>query len=294
MSDQPTNEYDVEFDIPPSSLLPEMVNDLIAQAVTENATDMHVDPVRGEYVLRFRVDGLIHEKGKLTRAEGRRLVNQIKVASRLDIERIYMPIEGQFRWGNEQDGRDIRVTMVPTLGLEALHMRLLVRPDESRDVEQLGMSGADRENVLTALRHPHGLVLVSGVTGAGKTTTLYAMARTRHLAGRVIMSIEDPVEFDLDYVRQLQVDEERGLTMAAGLRVLLRMDPDVLLVGEVRDTPSAITAARAAQAGRLVMATIHARDAAAALDTLQYLSVPDYVVGGALRLIVSQNLVRRL
>ena len=144
------------------------------------------------------------------------------------------------------------------------------------------------------MQWPHGLVLIAGPTGSGKTTTLYALTDLEDLRGQIAASIEDPIEFDLPLVRQLEVDEKRGITMMQGLRTLLRMDADVLMIGEIRDADSAIVAARAVLAGRLVLATIHARDAAAAVAAMRYLGVPAYVLASSLRMVVAQNLVRKL
>lgn len=275
--------------------LPESLRGLVAQAVAETATDIHIDAWGSEAVLRFRVDGTIQVKEPLTYDQARRLINQVKVAAGLDVPTIYRPLEGHFRWSGSDGYRDLRATIVSTASRhEAAHLRLLTPPEQWHDVGNLGLGARDREVVERALGTAHGLVLISGPTGSGKTTTLYALTGLTDLRGQVAASIEDPTEYDLPYVRQLEVKEKHGFSMEEGLHTILRIDPDIILVGEVRDSGSARIAARAALAGRLVMATIHARDAAAAVEAMHYLSVPYYILGGALRLIVAQDLIRTL
>jgi len=274
--------------------LPELLRELVEHAVREGATDVHIDRIGRDFLVRFRVDGMVHEKYALDHGEGQRLVNQIKIAAEMEIEHTHAPHESQFHWEFNGSRRDIRVTLIPTFDTEVAHLRLLTAPEDWRDVKNLGMSERDLQRVERAMADPQGLVLVSGPTGAGKTTTLYALAGMHELRDRVAASIEDPVEFDLDYVRQLRVDHRHGIDMGEGLAVLLRMDPDILLIGEVRDRESAVTAAHAALAGRLVMATVHARDTASAIESMHYQSVPYYILGGAIRLVICQNLVRRV
>ncbi|MCF7958526.1 MAG: Flp pilus assembly complex ATPase component TadA, partial [Phycisphaerae bacterium] len=182
----------------------------------------------------------------------------------------------------------------PTGNSEAIHLRVMTVPEKLNDVTQLGFSAKHMDICQETMRTPSGLILVTGATGAGKSSTLYGLASMLDLETKVGMTIEDPIEYNMPFLRQLQVDTAHGLTMNEGLRTILRMDPDVILIGEIRDEQSAMTAARAAMAGRLVIATLHATDAAGAVDALQYLSVPSYVIGSTLRLVIAQSLVRRL
>ena len=268
---------------------------VVGQAVDDGATDVHIDAAADQAALRFRVDGVIQAKERLSPAQARRLLNQIRVAARFPMEAAFVPLEGQFRWCNERTARDVRVTVVPTFGRqESAHLRLLLPLEHWRETSQLGLRPRDLERIESVVRKPHGLALVAGPTGSGKTTTLYALAGLDNLRRKVCASIEDPVEFELPFVRQLEVNERRGLTMAEGLRTLLRTDADVLLIGEIRDAESARTAAQAALAGRLVLASIHGRDAAGAIQAMSYLCVPYPILGGALRLVVAQGLVRKL
>ena len=269
--------------------------DAIERAVNEAATDIHIDMWGEQAVLRFRVDGVVHDKGDVSYEEARRLINQIKVAANMDLGTVLSRQESHFRWYSQDRCRDIRATVVATAPKhEAAHLRLLTLPAEWRDVRNLGLEDRDLETVESILRHPHGLVLIAGPTGSGKTTTLYSLTALTNLRNQIAASIEDPAEFDLPYVRQLEINERRGFTMQEGLKTILRIDADIVLVGEIRDAASATIAARAALAGRLVLATIHAREAAMAIRAMRYLSVPDYVLGGALRLVIAQDLLRKL
>jgi len=279
----------------PFASLPQPLFGIISEAVEQRATDIHLDPTDDTATLRFRVDGAVHLRQIMPYDMFRRIINQLKVAAELDIDGSFVPLEGQFRWQQAGDIRDIRVTIIPTSPRrQAAHLRLLIRPENGFTTDRLGLNERELFNVHNAMRNRHGLILVAGPTGSGKTTTLYALTSLEDLKQRVAVSIEDPVEFDLPGVRQLEVDETHGITMEQGLRTLLRVDPDVLVVGEIRDKTSACIVARAALTGRLALASVHGRDAAGAIEALHYLSVPYYILGGALRLVIAQNLVRRL
>jgi len=241
-----------------------------------------------------RVDGIIHPKMLLSSMEGRTLLNQLKSASGLDFVRSFTPTEGQLAWPDGDMRWEIRVTFTPVRDRESAHLRLLSVPRNQWDIANIGFLPADQEKVTAAVGSLNGLVLITGATGSGKTTTMYSLASLMDLSAATAYSIEDPVEFRLPYVQQIEVDEQHGLTMHEGLRTILRMDPDLILVGEIRDGDSAMVAARAALSGRLVLATIHAQDAAGAIDSLHYLGVPHHVIGSSLRLIIAQNLIRRL
>jgi len=272
---------------------PEPLNTVLKEAVSEHATDVHIDVVERQVVVRFRVDGMLRHKQKFSLESGRRLMNQVKVAAKLDVERIYSPVESQIAYRNGQVRKHLRVTVVPTWDEESVHLRVLSVPADVLDLGRLGFGESDIERIQTGLRAYHGLVLVAGPTGAGKTTTVYSLLSYLKLESKIAVSIEDPIEFDLPYLRQMEVDERHGLSMSEGLRTILRMDPDVMFVGEIRDRASAVTASHAALAGRLVMATIHGQDAAAAIEAMHRFSVPYHILGDTLRLVISQNLVGR-
>ena len=273
---------------------PEPLNTVFINAISEDASDIHLDTLSGGVFVRYRVDGIIHEKQFLSLEMGQRLLNQVKVAANFKIERAFSPMESQIEMHVEGVKRDLRVTLIPTGEEMAVHMRFLSAPFKELDIGSLGFDEDDQDKISSVVRSPHGLILVSGRTGAGKTTTLYSLVSLLDLRTSVAVSIEDPVEFNLPGLRQLEVGEDRGLTMSQGLRIFLRMDPDVILVGEIRDRESAIATAQAALAGRLVIATIHAKDPASTVEALVHLSVPRYILGNMLSMIIGQSLARKL
>ncbi len=278
----------------PTARYPDPLKTLIWNAVLEKATDIHLHSIADGLRVLHRVDGMIHPKQVLAPAQGRKLLNQLKAAAGMTIARSFSPLEGQIVWPDENVHWEIRVTFTPVRDRESAHLRLLSVPRDEWDMARLGLAPADREKITSVVRSPSGLVLITGATGSGKTTTMYCLASLMDLRTTTTYSIEDPVEFKIPYIQQIEVDEHHGLTMHEGLRTILRMDPDLILVGEIRDGDSALVAARAALSGRLVLATIHAQDAAGAIDTLHYLGVPYHIIGSSLRLVIAQNLVRRL
>ena len=277
-----------------ASSFPDPLKSLIWNAVLEKATDVHLHSVAQGLRVLHRVDGLIHPRAFLPAAQGRRLLNQLKSAAGLTIVRSFSPLEGQIVWPDEDMRWEIRVTLTPVRDRESAHLRLLSVPRDEWDMSSLGFCARDQEGVSSIVHSPNGLVLITGATGSGKTTTMYCLASLMDLRTTTTYSIEDPIEFKIPYIQQIEVDEVHGLTMHEGLRTILRMDPDLILVGEIRDSDSALVAARAALAGRLVLGTIHAQDAAGAIDSLRYLGVPSHVISSSLRLVIAQNLVRRL
>ncbi|MHC4535325.1 MAG: GspE/PulE family protein [Planctomycetota bacterium] len=274
---------------------PDPFKTIIWNAIYENATDIHLNAAEGGTLILYRVDGIIHEKRLLSETEGRQLINQIKTAAKLNATKSFMPQEGQIKWPDDETLRDIRVTVVPAgKNAESAHMRILSFPQDGWQISKLGLSKDNLENISSTINSMNGLVLVSGATGSGKTTSMYSFASLADLKTKMAFSIEDPIEFHLPYAQQLEVDDRHGLTMYQGLQTILRMDPDLVMVGEIRDRDSAIVTSRAALSGRLVLATIHAKDAAGTIDALHYLGVPYYIIGGSVKLIVAQNLMRKL
>ena len=243
----------------------EALDFLLNDAASANATDIHVHAIPGGYSVRFRVDGVIHEQLALNQEDGRRILGQIKVAANLPIERQFVPQEGQIKWMTDSVKQNMRVTIVPGRERDSVHMRILSTSMQYLTGKELGLRQEDTEKFRRAWTSPHGLVLIAGRTGSGKTTSMYSAVSAMDLKTHIGYSIEDPVEFDLPYLQQLEVNVRQGLTMSVGLRTVLRTDPDILLVGEIRDQESAIVTTKAALAGRVALATIHARDVTAAL-----------------------------
>jgi type II secretory ATPase GspE/PulE/Tfp pilus assembly ATPase PilB-like protein len=279
---------------PNANSYPDLLHTLVWNAIMDNATDVHLHCVDEGVRVIHRVDGVITPKAVLSPREGRRLLNQLKSAAGLTVVRAFAPLEGQIDWRDEDATWEIRVTLTPVRRRESAHLRLLNMPKDNCDLSGLGFSTSERDCIASTIRSMSGLVLMTGPTGSGKTTTMYGLASLMDLRTTTTYSIEDPVEFRLPYAQQIEVDERHGLTMHEGLRTILRMDPDLILIGEIRDQDSAIVAARAALSGRLVLATIHARDAAGAVDALHYLGVPHHIIGSSLRLVIAQNLLRQI
>lgn len=270
------------------------LNTFLLNAIAERATDVHLHSTDEGIRVLYRVDGIVHPKIVMPRPQGRKLLNQIKAAAGLDAVRTFNPLEGQIHWPQGDSKLDIRVTLTPIQEHESIHLRMLRLPADGWNVETLGLAKKDQRTVSNTIHTQSGLVLICGGTGSGKTTTMYSLASLLNLNTTTAYSIEDPVEYTLSYAQQIEVDERHGLTMHEGLRTILRMDPDLIMVGEIRDKDSAIVAARAALSGKLVLATIHAHDAAGAVDSLHYLGVPMQIIGSALRLVIAQNLVRKV
>lgn len=274
---------------------PDPLKSIIQNALQEQATDVYFNAVEKGLLILFRVDNAVQEKALFTAEQGTQLVNQAKVAAGIKATSLMKPEEGQIRWVSpDQHRHDIRVTMVPVKTKESAHLRFLSFKQQWWDLENLGMGQNDLAKVSSALNSLNGLILVTGITGSGKTTTMYSITAKQDLSKLAAYSVEDPIEFNLPYAQQMEVDEHQGFSMQQGLRTILRMSPDLIMIGEIRDKDSAITATRAAISGRLVLATLHAQDAAGAVDALHYLGVPYYIIGSSLRLIIAQNLVRKL
>ncbi|MFW6151400.1 MAG: GspE/PulE family protein [Verrucomicrobiota bacterium] len=275
--------------------MPAQAAGLLDKAIKEKATDIHIDPVGpNAYRICHRVDGVIHAISELPFSEGKHLINQIKVASQLTPDHTFVPIESRMVYSQYSSQKEIRVTIMPTTRGEATHMRILAPPEEIIEPSELGISKPILNQIKNVLRRPEGLILISGPTGAGKTMTLYSLVSLLNLESSITVSIEDPVEYDLSYVRQVQADPEHGLSMHEGLKSVLRMDPDIVVIGEIRDPESARTSVRAAASGRFVLATLHARDVALATEACMNYSIPRHLLASTLRMVAAQNLVRRV
>ncbi len=269
-----------------------LVNLMLIEAVKERATDVHLEPESSATVLRYRVDGLLRVKKLLPKALERSIISRIKVMSGLDISETRLPQDGRadFRFG----GRvlDLRVSVFPTSHGENVVIRILDRARLITRVEALGFGGQQLETFRRLIHRPQGMVLVTGPTGCGKTTTLYAALNEINSTRINIMTIEDPIEYELFFVRQSQVNPKIGLTFAKGLRTILRQDPDVILVGEIRDDETVGVAMHAALTGHLVFSTLHTNSAVQAIPRLRYMGAGPYVLASALAGVVAQRLVR--
>ncbi len=271
-----------------------LVNQVLAQAVQDRASDVHFEPQERQMVVRARVDGVMRELATVPKTMQQAALSRLKVMAQLDIAERSLPQDGRSVVKLNGEPIDLRVAVLPTTYGEKVVVRILQRSSTHASLGELGMSEQALKSFVHAIEQPFGCVVAAGPTGAGKTTTLYAALDRLNSPERSITTIEDPVEYELAGVSQIQVNAKRGLTFARGLRTILRADPDALLVGEIRDTETAEIAVQAAMTGHLVLTTVHAQTAAAAFARLQDMGIAPYMLANALNCIVSQRLVRVL
>jgi type II secretory ATPase GspE/PulE/Tfp pilus assembly ATPase PilB-like protein len=270
-----------------------LVNRILAQAVQERATDIHIEPLQDGLVIRFRVDGLLYDALKPPRAVYTGTVSRIKILANMDIAERRAAQDGRFTHHVKEREVDVRASAIPTIHGEKLVLRLLDKTGFSFSMQDLGFSEADRRKLQQAIRRPYGMILLSGPTGSGKTTTLYSSLLELRSEELNITTVEDPVEYQMARINQVQVNPRKQVTFANALRYFLRQDPDVIMVGEIRDGETAEIAVRAALTGHLVFSTIHANDAAGTVTRLISMGSEPFMAASALTLVAAQRLVRR-
>jgi type IV pilus assembly protein PilB len=271
-----------------------LVDLIIRQAIDEHASDIHIEPFKDKISLRYRIDGKLYEIPPPAKHLHLPIISRIKILSKLDIAEKRLPQDGAFLVKLEDRPIDLRVSTIPTIYGEKLVLRILDRGAVVLDIAQLGFDVKQLEQIRRAIASPYGLVLLTGPTGSGKTTTLYAILNEIKGPTKNIITIEDPVEYKLEGISQVQVKPEIGLTFAAALRSFLRQDPDIMLVGEVRDLETAQICIRSALTGHLVLSTLHTNDASSAINRLIDIGVEPYMVAPSLVAIVGQRLFRKL
>jgi type IV pilus assembly protein PilB len=271
-----------------------LVNSILGQAVTEGASDIHFEPNGGEMRIRFRVDGVLQEMARVPRRMVSGVISRVKIMSDLDIAEKRIPQDGRVAVTIEDRRIDLRVTTLPTQRGEGASIRILDEAAALRTLDQLGMEGEERHRFEGAFRKPHGAILVTGPTGAGKSTTLYAAIQELNDVNKNIVTIEDPVEYQLDGINQIGVHRKAGLTFASGLRSVLRADPDVIMVGEIRDAETGRIAIEAALTGHMVLTTLHTNDAPGAVTRLQEMGIESFLTSSAVDCVVAQRLARVL
>src|SRR5579859_4729137 len=271
-----------------------LVHQIIAEAVQRGASDIHCDPDTGDMKVFFRIDGVLVPAATVARAMSPGLISRIKIMSSLDISEKRRPQDGRLAVILEGRRIDVRVVTLPLVKGEGVVMRILDAGATVRNLEALGMQDFERERFQTAINKPYGAVLVTGPTGSGKSTTLYGALSVVNDGERSIITIEDPVESQIHGIKQMQVAKKAGVTFATGLRAMLRADPDVIMVGEVRDRETAEIAIQAALTGHLVLSTLHTRDAPSAITRLLDMGVEPFMVAAAIDCVVAQRLARRL
>jgi type II secretory ATPase GspE/PulE/Tfp pilus assembly ATPase PilB-like protein len=271
-----------------------LVNQILADAIGDGATDIHIEPYEDYIKIRYRVDGILHDAGvpATVRFFREGIASRVKIMSGLDIAEKRLPQDGRSQVTHSGNIFDLRVSVLPTRYGEAINIRILPQSTLISDLPFLGISEREVTRLTSLIRKPHGIILVTGPTGSGKTTTLYTCMNLLKNTDKKIITIEDPVEYDMPGIVQMQVQPEIGFTFARALRSMLRHDPDIMLVGEVRDLETAETAIRTALTGHLVFSTLHTNDAASAVTRLLDMGIEPYLAASSVEVILAQRLVR--
>ena len=271
-----------------------LINGIIAEAVRQGVSDIHIEPYESGLVVRMRIDGLLRETLRMPPHVAPVIVSRVKVMARLDIAERRVPQDGRISLTLAGKLLDVRVSTLPSRVGERVVLRILDKENAGIDMDALGMATELNALLRGAFNEPNGIILVTGPTGSGKTTTLYAGLRLLNDGSQNILTVEDPVEYAVDGIGQTQVNPKVGLTFAAGLRAILRQDPDVVMVGEIRDRETAEIAVQASLTGHLVLSTVHTNDAVGAITRMRDMKIEPFLLASTVRAIVAQRLVRRL
>lgn len=271
-----------------------LVNSIIERAAIENASDIHLDPSENEVRVRMRIDGIMCTVMSVPKALQASVLARLKIMGGMDITERRVPQDGRAGVRMKERNLDLRMSTLPTIYGEKFVIRLLDKDGQRLTEENLGLSDEDLEKYHSLISRPSGVVLIAGPTGSGKSSTMYTMIRRLNQERVNLITLEDPVEYNIDGVNQVQINDKTGMTFASGLRSILRQDPDIIGVGEIRDGETAEIAMRAAITGHLVLSTIHTNDALSTIERLRDIGVPDYLIASALNGVISQRLVRRV
>ncbi|MBO5574230.1 MAG: Flp pilus assembly complex ATPase component TadA [Clostridium sp.] len=271
-----------------------LVNSVIERAVNDRASDIHMEPHETDLKVRMRIDGVLHEILTIPKELQASVISRVKIMSGMDIAERRIPQDGRFNVSMKDRVIDLRVSTLPTVYGEKIVLRLLDKSGGIVSTEAIGLAGEDLEKYRRLIRMKNGVLLIVGPTGSGKSSTMYAMINELNTPEVNLVTLEDPVEYNVNGVNQVQINDKTGMTFANGLRAILRQDPDIIAVGEIRDGETAEIAMRAAITGHVVLSTIHTNDAAGTIERLVDIGVEPYLVGSALKGVVSQRLVRRI
>lgn len=293
-SDEAPEEEVSEEDLAEDSPIAQTVNLLIEYAIRSSASDIHIEPRDNHISVRYRVDGILKEANKLPKKAHSALVSRIKILSNLKLDERRVPQDGRFKIQIGSSVYALRVSTLPISEGEKIVMRILSESSEALSLETLGYWGKSLDNINEAISQPHGMILVTGPTGSGKSTSLFSVLSKLNKPSVNISTIEDPVEYKIPGANQTQVNSIAGMTFASGLRALLRQDPNIIMVGEIRDVETASLAVQAALTGHLVFATLHTNDAATCLPRLLDMGIEPFLIASTVRAVVGQRLVRRL
>lgn len=273
---------------------PEMLEEIFNDAIVLKASDIHFEPQEKDVVVRFRVDGVMHEAGRLPKPFYEGIINRIKIESNMRIDEHFIAQDGAIRYKSRAGTMDVRVSILPIVDGEKVVMRLLSEYVRNLTLADLGFSDHYREILEHAANKPFGMIITTGPTGAGKSTTLYGLLKMRNRPDVNISTVEDPVEYKIPGINHVQINTGTGLTFSKGLRALVRQDPDIILVGEIRDTETATIAVNAALTGHLLFSTLHANDSATAVPRLIEMGVEPFLLASTLEVIVAQRLARKI
>jgi type II secretory ATPase GspE/PulE/Tfp pilus assembly ATPase PilB-like protein len=271
-----------------------LVNLVILEAIEARASDIHIEPFEHEVKIKYRIDGMLIERTPSSRRLQAAIISRLKIMADMNIAERFVPQDGHIEFAGKHGRVDLRVSTIPTVNGEAIQLRILDRSASLMKLHDLGMNDQCLEGFSQCLRQTHGVVLVTGPTGCGKTTTLYASLNKIYSPAVKMITIEDPVEYQLEGINQMPVNPKRGLTFATGLRHILRHDPDIIMVGEIRDRETASIAIRAALTGHLVFSTLHTNDAPGAVTRLIDMGVEPFLLASSLEAVLAQRLVRTI
>ncbi len=271
-----------------------IVENILSYAISSRASDIHIEVLEDSMLIRYRIDGILYEIMSVVKSIHPAIAARIKILSGLKIDEHFKPQDGRFRYQIVNQNVDVRVSVMPTFYGEKVEMRILESSQKSLSLEEVGFSPRDVKLINENLKRTYGIILSCGPTGSGKTTTLYAMVNILNRTQVNIATIEDPIEYNMRYINQTQINEQAGITFASGLRALLRQDPNIVMVGEIRDSETADIAVQAALTGHLIISSLHTNDAPTAIPRLFDLGAAPFLVSTVLDLVVAQRLVRRV
>lgn len=271
-----------------------LINKILLLALQQRASDIHFEPYQTHYRIRFRVDGVLQSTLSPPQNQAKKIAARLKIMAQLNIAECRLPQDGQLTLNHQEQSQTFRVSTLPVLSGEKIVLRVMGAENKDIDISQLGLSDIDLIHYQHSLNNPQGLILVTGPTGSGKTMTLYSGLKELNQTERNICSVEDPIEIPLEGINQTQINVKTGLTFAQTLRAFLRQDPDVMMIGEIRDQETAEIAIQAAQTGHLVLSTLHTNSSYEALIRLNQMGVAHYLLASSLKLIIAQRLVRKL
>jgi len=290
MMSQTGNMADIASQLPVVGI----VDNILSFAMASRASDIHIEILEDATFIRYRIDGILYEVMSITKAIHPAVVARIKLLAGLKIDEHYAPQDGRFRYQVGNQTIDVRVSVIPTFYGEKVEMRLLESSQKPLSLEEIGMSPDAVKVVTENLKKAYGMILSCGPTGSGKTTTLYALMNILNRPQVNVTTIEDPIEYNMRYVNQTQINQQAGITFASGLRSLLRQDPNIIMVGEIRDAETADIAVQAALTGHLILSSLHTNDAPTAIPRFFDLNIPPYLVASVIALIIAQRLVRKI